>query len=342
MNLREIASGAIEWQIISIKDDPDVARDVQRQLTILGFRLGAIDGIWGNATQSAYQSFAKASKFDPNVMTPAIARLLLQARPAPAPAPAPAPPRPTPPSPTPTPGGKTPSPTPQPPPHPTSPTPTPSPGGQTAPPKPAPPPTPPKPAPPNSGQPSRSLTDADYRAVAQMIGCQIAAVRAIVEIESSGSGFLPDGRPKILFEAQWFSEFTDGQYDTSQPDISSVRWNPDLYLGGAREWTRLEKAIKLDRTAALKAASWGLGQIMGFNFPSAGYKDVESFVKDMHISEGKQLTAMFNFIKSQKLDRFLINRDWAGFALRYNGEGYRQNRYDEKLAAAFHKWSVMG
>jgi len=175
-----------------------------------------------------------------------------------------------------------------------------------------------------------------------MIGCQVAAVRAVVEIESSGSGFLADGRPKILFEAQWFSEFTDGKYDTSQPDISTVRWNPALYLGGTGEWTRLEKAIKLDRTAALKAASWGLGQVMGFNFQAAGYKDVESFVKDMYLSEGKQLTAMFNFIKSQQIDRFLINRDWAGFALRYNGEGYRQNRYDEKLAAAFHKWSVMG
>jgi hypothetical protein len=28
-------------------------------------------------------------------------------------------------------------------------------------------------------------------------------------------------------------------------------------------------------------------------------------------------------------------KDWAGFAERYNGAGFQENRYDEKLEAAF-------
>ncbi|GAP98785.1 N-acetylmuramidase domain-containing protein [Leptolyngbya sp. NIES-2104] len=187
-------------------------------------------------------------------------------------------------------------------------------------------------------RPIRQLTSQNFIDVARSIGCEVAAVRAVVDVEAAGSGFLRDGRPKILFEAHWFSEFTNGQFDESDGDISSPVWNRALYIGGAGEWDRIYRASNLNRAGALKSASWGLGQIMGFNHGAAGYRDVESFVRDMHESEGKQLTAMFNFIKSNRLDRFLINRDWAGFALRYNGESYRVNRYDEKLAEAYNYW----
>lgn len=188
-------------------------------------------------------------------------------------------------------------------------------------------------------RPTRSLKDQDFQDVARSIGCTVAAVKAVVDVEAAGAGFLRDGRPKILFEAHWFSDFTGGQFDDSNDDISSPVWNRDLYIGGAGEWDRLYKAVNLNRDAALKSTSWGLGQIMGFNHAAAGYRDAESFVRDMHESEGKQLTAMFNFIKSNQLDRFLINRDWAGFALRYNGESFPVNHYDEKLADAYNYWA---
>jgi N-acetylmuramidase len=182
------------------------------------------------------------------------------------------------------------------------------------------------------------LSLSDYKAVAQSLGCEVAAVRAVVSVEAAGSGFYSDGRPKILFEAQWFSEFTDGIYDDSHPNISSPVWNRRLYIGGVAEWDRLSQALVLNRVAALKSASWGLGQIMGFNLKVAGYSDVEAFVKDMHQGEGKQLTAMFNFIKNNGLARSLVNQDWASFALGYNGAGYRQNGYDAQLADAYGYW----
>ena len=47
---------------------------------------------------------------------------------------------------------------------------------------------------------------------------------------------------------------------------------------------------------------------------------------------------MFNFISYNGLTPFLVRRDWAGFALRYNGEGYRANQYDIRLANAYAYW----
>jgi len=53
-------------------------------------------------------------------------------------------------------------------------------------------------------------------------------------------------------------------------------------------------------------------------------------------SEGDQLEAMGRFIKvDPKMLQALKSRDWAEFAYRYNGEGYRTNNYDQKLQAAY-------
>jgi peptidoglycan hydrolase-like protein with peptidoglycan-binding domain len=182
------------------------------------------------------------------------------------------------------------------------------------------------------------LNSSDYIQVAQSIGTNPATIRAVVEVEAAGSGFFSDGRPKILFEAHWFSAFTDGRYDYSHPSISSPVWNRSLYIGGVGEWDRLYRALRLDRAAALMSASWGLGQVMGFNHNKAGHSTVEEFVKAMHQSEGKQLVAMFEFIKSENLGPSLVARDWANFAFSYNGEGYRVNQYDLRLAEAYDYW----
>src|SRR5437868_4453973 len=111
--------------------------------------------------------------------------------------------------------------------------------------------------------PATPMTDAAVEAAAQEIGCPVAAVHAVLDVESRG-GFLPDGRPKILFERAYFCRVTGGKYNQSDPDISAPTWGG--YRGGAAEYDRLEEAIGLDREAALKSASWGAFQIMGNNF----------------------------------------------------------------------------
>lgn len=187
--------------------------------------------------------------------------------------------------------------------------------------------------------PAEALKSADYERVAQKLSCETAAIRAVAEVESGGrTGFLPDKRPKILFESRWFHKLTKGRFDRQHPDISTAVWVRN-YKGGAAEYDRLRAAIALDRGAALKSASWGMFQILGVNHKVAGFPDVESFVDAQCQSEGAHLDAFASFVLSNKLDDELRDRRWADFARGYNGPGYAENRYDTKLADAYAKYA---
>jgi hypothetical protein len=180
--------------------------------------------------------------------------------------------------------------------------------------------------------PATPLDDLAIEAAATKLKCQVAAVRAVIDVESRG-GFLADGRPKILFERHYFSRLTGHRFDGAHPDISNPKWGG--YKGGAAEYDRLGRAVNLDREAALRSASWGAFQIMGDNCKACGFATGEDFVKAMVSGEPAQLDAFVSFVKKNGLDDELIRCDWAGFARGYNGPAYKANKYDEKLKAAY-------
>ena len=184
---------------------------------------------------------------------------------------------------------------------------------------------------------AKGVTDADYDRLAGILGCEAAAIKAVAEVEAHGDGFLPSGRPKILFEAHHFSKRTGRTYDRLHPALSSPTWNKALYLGGEAEYDRLLRAMTLDRDAALNSASWGRFQIMGFNHAAAGHATIGSFVDAMFRSESAHLDAFGAFLKSTGLADVLKKKDWAGFARGYNGPGYADNQYDIKLERAYKK-----
>lgn len=141
---------------------------------------------------------------------------------------------------------------------------------------------------------SRVLKEADIRAAAEILAVEPAVIKAVVHVESAGSGYLPDGRVKILFERH-----------------------------------------------VMKAASWGLFQIMGFNHTAAGHPDIHSFVDAMKKSEGEQLLAFARFAAADKaMLSALQAKDWAAFAERYNGRAYKKNNYDAKLANAYARYDA--
>lgn len=182
------------------------------------------------------------------------------------------------------------------------------------------------------------LTDEDYAKAADDLDCEVAAIKAVASVEAAGDGFLPDGRVKILFEAHIFHKYTQGKFTASHPHISSAKWDKKLYKGGGAEWGRLEEAFTLDPIAAQLSASYGAFQIMGFNYAVCGFKTVEDFVEAM-LTEAGQLAAFIGFIKSKDLEDELRRLDWAGFARVYNGNDYRLNAYDTKMAKAYAKFS---
>jgi hypothetical protein len=183
----------------------------------------------------------------------------------------------------------------------------------------------------------KRLHPADFERAARDLQCDIAAIYAVSEIESSRGGFLPSGRPVILFEAHVFSRETKGKYDATHPEISSPKWNRSLYKGGEKEHERLDAAMKLDRDAAWRSASWGRFQIMGFNHKAAGYAKIEDFIAAMQESEGNHLDAFVSFLKTNRLDAPLREKRWTAFAEGYNGKGQAKNQYDQKLEKAFEK-----
>lgn len=185
----------------------------------------------------------------------------------------------------------------------------------------------------------RPLSDEGMGQICSNLGVSEPEVWAVLTVETRGFGFLQDRRPQILFERHVFHRLTNGKFDSGHENISYAK--PGGYAGGAGEYTRLENAISLDREAALQSVSWGIGQVMGFNYEVAGFNTIDDMVAAMVKDENAQLLAMSNFIKGNNLDRALQRQNWVSFAHGYNGPAFKKNEYDTRLAAAHAKFQVL-
>ncbi len=187
----------------------------------------------------------------------------------------------------------------------------------------------------------KRLTSRQIEWAAKQLKVEPAAMQAVIDVEASGSGFLKNGKPKILFEGHifWRELKQHGIMPTSvrrrNEDILYPKWTREHYLSGAREYRRLERAVKIHEASAYASASWGLFQIMGFNYKLAGFSKLEDFIAAMHKSEVEHLKAFIHFIDDRKLIPALRRKNWAKFAYGYNGRDYKKNRYDEKLEHAY-------
>ncbi len=181
------------------------------------------------------------------------------------------------------------------------------------------------------------ISSSGLAAMAGRLGVQAPEIWAVLAVETSGCGYLPDRRPQILFERHIFHRLTKGQYDDG--DISAPA--PGGYgPRGTAQYDRLARAIKRDRSAALQSASWGIGQIMGMNYALVGFHNVEDMVAAMLVSEDEQLAAMGAFLTATGLGAALQAHNWKSFARGYNGPNYAINRYDARLDEEYKKYSA--
>ena len=206
---------------------------------------------------------------------------------------------------------------------------------------------------------SKKLTDAQIREIASENGLEYGVIKAIYKVESRGAGFLADGTPKILFERHiFYRELQKLGFKTLANQMSAIGTNlchprptPKGGYGGENaQHTRLQNAQNLLLKArpdadeklqaqihecALKACSWGLGQIMGFNHKLAGFATLQDFINAMYESEKAQLQAMISFLKSAGLAGAMKRKDWHAIARTYNGAAYRKFDYHNRLARAY-------
>lgn len=195
-------------------------------------------------------------------------------------------------------------------------------------------------------QPLRTLTEEDFIRASKELDCEVAAIKAIQKVETSGNGgFLKNHLPKILFEGHVFwnqlKKFGKNplSYSRKYPNILYPDWTTKNYLGGEKEYTRLNTAKKISIIAANMSASWGMFQIMGYNYELCGEPNIFSFIQKMYESEGAQLDLFVKFIKSNpKMHKAIQDKQWATFAKIYNGPGYAQNKYDTKLESAYNSF----
>ncbi|MDR1934532.1 MAG: N-acetylmuramidase family protein [Candidatus Accumulibacter sp.] len=190
----------------------------------------------------------------------------------------------------------------------------------------------------------KRLKESDFEAAAKELAVPTAAVKAVTEVESRGSGFYGDGRPVILFERHiMYRRLKDaiGQqradaFVGSHPGV--VNSTAGGYRGGVAECDRLDEAARIDRACALESASWGLFQIMGFHWQRLGFASVQAFVDAMYRDEAAHLDAFVRFVKANlAIWAAMKAQDWVRFAKNYNGPNYAANKYDIKMAAAFER-----
>lgn len=186
------------------------------------------------------------------------------------------------------------------------------------------------------------LTEKDLELTARLLDVEPAALKAVKTVESGKyGGFFAPGKPVILFEGHIFWQqlkkrgISPERHTAGNENILYPHWSSKHYAGGMKEYDRLEKARAIHREAADASASWGMFQIMGFNYAACGEKSVAGFVGMMHKSELHQLLLSARFMKSAGMLPYLQRKDWAGFASRYNGPGYAQNSYHIRLKKAY-------
>ena len=227
------------------------------------------------------------------------------------------------------------------------------------------------------------IADEDWRPVAKDLVCEREVLMAIAKVESGGKTAFwklnKDGDlhiPKILYERHKFSLLTQRKFDKTNPDISwpqrylsrkAMGMNneqvqaylkdkmphdythdnhvdiDDVYQGDASSYLLLLNAFRLNKEAALKAASWGKFQILGENHADCGEDDLINFVQTMCSGEKGKLKMLAGFIQMKKpFLKAVQSKDWGNIARNYNGPRYKEGSYDTKLMAAYNDFKNKG
>ena len=174
------------------------------------------------------------------------------------------------------------------------------------------------------------------QSAANLLGVSVPRLRAVMKVESAGSGYNKQGRVLILYEphVMWRCLPAGQRNEALQRGIAYQKWGTRKYAPDS--YVPFSKALEFDVEAACKACSYGLPQILGENHKQAGYPTAKAMFEAFRDKgENEHIVAMARFIKSNPQMHAALKRgDYADFARRYNGPGYAKNQYDIRLAKA--------
>ena len=195
------------------------------------------------------------------------------------------------------------------------------------------------------------LDDIDLPRIGATIGVGEDELHMLLDVEAAGSGFDKTGRPKALYEPHVAYRNSSGEVraELVRLGLAYPKWGEKPYP--ADSYPRIALAMAVDETVALKAASWGLGQILGENCVAAGFDTPQAMVRAFMDGEAAHLAAMVSFVTAAKLDddlralaalkRATTGDDCRSVARGYNGSSYATHGYHTRLAAAHNKWRAI-
>lgn len=140
---------------------------------------------------------------------------------------------------------------------------------------------------------------------------------AIFSVESGRAYDNDTGLVIIRFEPHVFKRYT--KQDVLAPHTSQKA-----------EWESFINAYKINSDAAIKSTSYGLPQLMGFNFGVTNHTDPKSLLLAFQRSCREQIAGFFGFVKKNGLEEKARKEDFVGFARKYNGIG-KEELYAKKM-----------
>ena len=174
---------------------------------------------------------------------------------------------------------------------------------------------------------------------------QLPRLLAFIEVESGGRGFdEKTGKIMLQFEQHIFSKATGIPRST----LNQYTWDENKVDVQSKEWEAFNEAFKINPEEAMKATSWGLPQIMGFNHKQAGYESVGAMLDDFKTGELAQVVGLIRFISANpKLYKGVLEGDYETVSSIYNGKFHRElaakngwKPYPDKLKEAEEKYKA--
>lgn len=179
-----------------------------------------------------------------------------------------------------------------------------------------------------------TLTEEDFKIVADELGVEIAAIKAVVKIEAGPKlqGFWAPGVPVANYVQSLFNKYKN---KAKVRKIKDAKVPSGLTGYALKEWTSLTNARKINANAADMGTYWGMFQIGGFNYKLCGCQSVEEMVEKVCESEFSQLEMFAVFIRNAGMLESLQKKDWAAFARKYNGPAYAKRGYHTRMAKEY-------
>jgi hypothetical protein len=173
---------------------------------------------------------------------------------------------------------------------------------------------------------------------ATRLGLSSATVAALMIVESGGQAFGSADRPIARFENHVFDrEWGHAHHALFAAHFRYVDWHGNTHFFRVAaagpwspchqnqnvEWTCIDLAANLSaRETAYRCASFGAGQIMGFNHARVGFASATAMVDAFTESLRSQISAILTFISaSPALLAHARAQNWLPIAAAYNGGG---------------------